>query len=147
MTVYRGKDQKISLDDATGALIDITSLVSSCDYPLVIPMTDTTTFGSTGGRVTPGLADSVTITIKGFADPTQDAKWSAIYANGGGATSATPQTLSFVHGPRGSTVGLEKRTAEVFLALYTPGPNDPKTGAIAFEVQLRTDNGFVFGTY
>ena len=135
MAFGHGKNGVFKLDNAAGALTDLSAYIDNVDYPEDIEAAETTTFGVTGGAKTyiPGLRDA-TFSLSGKFDTVLDA-----HMNGAiNAMMANPPTLataSYEYGPLGSATANPKYTGECIITNYSP--STPVGDVVTFTVDLQ----------
>lgn len=112
MAFTHGSKAKVRLDNAAGALQDITGFTTNVSLPRSIDTAETTVLGLTAKTYIVGLEDG-TISLSGKFDPTIDLQLDA--AKFGLAAGGT---LSFQYDPQGSTTGLPRYSAEVYITSY-----------------------------
>lgn len=123
MAFSHGKDTVFKVDNAAGALTDISAFLRSVSFPETLETAEVTVFGKASKEYIVGLKDS-TLSIEGKWDPTPDAHLSGIL----GASA----TKTFEYGPEGSAVGKVKYTGEAILTAYNKdSPLDDAAGFTA----------------
>lgn len=126
MAFAHGKGTVFKVDDAAGALTDISAFLASVGFPRSAGTAGVTTFGDSDKEFIPGLKEG-TISIEGKWDPTVDALLSGILGN------ATTKT--FEYGPDGSAVGKVKYTGECILTSYED--SSPVEDAAGFSAEFQ----------
>lgn len=102
----------IGLDNAAGAVQNVSAYGDNFGWPQPIEMLDVTTFGTSSKGFIPGLSDGAQVTIAGPADATFVAQLVAMK----GTMLAGGSTFSLLYGPLGSVSGSPKVSAETLLA-------------------------------
>lgn len=141
MAFNHGRVAVFKLDDSGGTLRDLSSYLTSIDFPQDVDIPDTTTFGNTTRqRDVVGLIDNK-VSLQGFWDPTSTTGPDAVLASLVGAAN----TASVEYGPAGSTGGYVKRTAEARLTSYkvTSGVD----GVCSFSADLVIDGAVTNTTW
>jgi hypothetical protein len=110
-----GKNSKISIDNAAGALVDISNVVNSVDMPRSLDTGETSVFGTNDKSYVVGQADS-TVAIAGLFDPTVDAQINAVIQ---GLLDGTIVSTSVEWGPQGGATGKIKYSCEVVWTGYS----------------------------
>lgn len=139
MAFSHGNQAVFSIDASEGgALTDISSYVSNVQYSAE---RDISELKRIGGTAVARLVGSVatTYTLEGFFDPTLHAMFTTAMA------AASPVTRSIQHGPAGSTTGLPRETAEVYVASYEheSDSENPNT----WTAELVVDGAVTYGTF
>jgi hypothetical protein len=133
-------NQAVFSIDATegGALTSISTYVSNVHYTAERDISELKRIGGTATARLVGTVTS-TYTLEGFYDPTVNVMFTLAVA------AASPVTRSIEYGPAGSTTGLPRQQAEVYIASYeveSDGEN-PNT----WSAELVVDGAVTFGTY
>jgi hypothetical protein len=110
-----GKNSKISIDNAAGALVDISNVTNSVDMPRSLDTGETSVFGTNDKTYLIGQADG-TVAIAGLFDPTVDAQINAVIQ---GLLDGTIVTTSVEWGPQGGATGKIKYSCEVVWTGYS----------------------------
>ncbi|ASR83943.1 hypothetical protein SEA_SHROOMS_63 [Arthrobacter phage Shrooms] len=110
-----GKNTKISVDNAAGALVDISNVTNSVDMPRSTDTGETSAMGTNDKSYVAGQADG-TVSIGGLFDPTVDAQLSAIVQ---GQLDGTILSSTVEYGPQGGATGKIKYTCEVIWTGYS----------------------------
>ena len=140
MAFSHGKLTVFKIDNAAGALQDISTYTNMVDFGRELDEAETTCFGAGASRTyISGFSDSK-IKIGGFWDPTIHGILGPLYSahRSGSVTSS-----SIEYGPAGSTAGYQKMTAEVVVLSYNI-KTDVK-GAAEWEMELHA-SGLVTDT-
>jgi len=109
MSFSHGKDAYFQLDNAAGALQNLTTYILSIKFPREIDMAETSTMGTSAKTYVAGMTDG-TISLEGRYDPVPDAHFAGLL---GLALSST-----YEYGPQGSAGGAVKYTGEVRVSSY-----------------------------
>ena len=133
-TFVHGKSTNFSLDDTGGTSRDLSSTLTSVDFPETIETADTTAFGSTFRSYIVGLRDA-TISISGLWDATTD----------GYIIGTEPATRTFIFGPAGSTGGNIKYTGECILTGYSV--SNPVGDVVTYSIDLQCTGGVTRTTF
>lgn len=104
----------IGLDNAAGAVQNVSTYGDDFSFPYTVEMLETTTFGSSVKRFIPGLAGGDTLSLSGPLDTTFHTQIAAML----GTQAAGGSSFSILYGPGGSVSGQPKQSAEVFIASY-----------------------------
>ena len=104
----------IGLDNAAGAVQNVSAYGDNFGWPQPIEQLDVTTFGTASKGFIGGLSDGVQVTITGPADSTLGAQLFAMK----GTALAGGSTFSLLYGPLGSIAGQPKISAETNLAAF-----------------------------
>lgn len=105
----------IGLDNAAGAIQNVSVYADNFSFPQTIEQLEVTTFGSSVKRFIPGLAGGDTLSVSGPLDSTLHTQ----IANMLGTQAAGGSSFSLLYGPGGSVSGQVKQSVEVFIAGYT----------------------------
>lgn len=115
MSFAHGKDAVLSLDDSAGTLRDIKIYLNSVSgLPGARQLSEVTAFGDQGVKSIPALAN-VQCSIAGHFDATATTGSFTVLNSLRTATA----TSTIQYGPAGSTAGLVKMTAEVWMTELT----------------------------
>lgn len=107
-----GKNSVIKVDNAAGALQDLSSYVTDVSgINNTTAMIDTTVLGNASLAYTPGLRNGDTVTISGNYDSTPNTHFTGLLG------LATTTTIEY--SPAGTTAGLPKVSFESWLASYS----------------------------
>tara|TARA_R100000773_G_scaffold16961_1_gene15481 strand:- start:131 stop:541 length:411 start_codon:yes stop_codon:yes gene_type:complete len=136
MAFVHGKDSVFKLDNAGGALTDISAFVNSVDFPETADVAETTTLGDSSKSYIVGLKDA-TISLAGLYDSTLDAIL--------GAVVGQSATLSFEYSPEGTTGGNVKYTGECILTSYSL--SSPVGDVVGFSADLQVSGDVTRGTH
>ena len=135
-TFRHGKSTVFKVDNSGGTLTDISNTLTDVGFPQSVDTAETSAFGSSAKTYVVGLTDA-TISISGMFDATVDAHLNGIL---GQAAS-----VSFEHGPEGSTAGYVKYTGEALLTSYE------KSGAVgdmvSYSAEFQVTGAVTRGTY
>lgn len=112
MAFKHGKKAVFKLDNAAGALQDLTAFITRVGYPRTVDVAEVSNLGDNDKEYVVGLRDA-RITLEGKVDPTLDAHMAAILGQ--------DATVTYEYGPEGGTAGLIRYTAEAILVSYEPG--------------------------
>lgn len=104
----------IGLDNAAGAVQNVSAYGDNFTWPQPTEMLDVTTFGTSSKGFIPGLADGAQVTLAGPAD----AALATQLASMKGTMLAGGSTFSLLYGPLGSVSGLPKVSAETLVASF-----------------------------
>lgn len=141
MAFKPGKDAWIGLDNAAGAVQNVSAYGDDFSFPYTIEMLDTTTFGSSVKRQIPGLAGGDTLSLSGPLDTTFHSQIAAMI----GTQAAGGSTFSIIYGALGSVSALPKQSAEVFVANYTTSSGVAGRGE--FSCTLQVDGAVTHATW
>ena len=136
MAFTHGKDSVFKLDNASGALTDISTYVNNVDFPETADVSETTTLGADNKTYIAGLKDA-TISLSGLWDSTADAIF--------GAVVGQSATLSFEYSPEGTTGGNVKYTGEAILTSYAI--SSPVGDAVGYSADLQVSGAITRGTH
>ncbi len=114
MPVSHGKSAIFQLDNASAALTDISTSVSSVTFTPTADSAETSTLGTTSKSYIPGLKDC-TISLTGLYNSTI----AAIFNSALGNTT----TKSFQYDPQGSSAGNDRWTGECFCTSFNVDTN------------------------
>jgi predicted secreted protein len=111
MAFAHGKDGYFALgtSGSPGTAADISEFLDGVDFPQVVDLDDTTTFGKGSRTYLVGLKDA-TISSNGNFDPTVDAALAGVY----GLTTA----VAYVYGPAGNAAGAVSYAGTCFVTTY-----------------------------
>lgn len=131
----------IGLDNAAGAVQNVSSYGDNFTFPQPIEMLDCTTFGTQSKGYIPGLADGAEVSLSGPAD----AALATQIAHMKGTMLAGGSTFSLLYGPLGSVAGLPKVSAETLVAglEYSAGVG----GRVEFAATLQVTGAVTNGTW
>jgi predicted secreted protein len=116
MPFIHSKESVFYLDNAAGALQNISTFVDKVSTSFELDETETTTFGASFRTYIPGFAEA-TIKISGNWDRTFDVQMAALVEAFRAGTIAT-NAVTFQYGPEGSTAGDKQITGECILTNY-----------------------------
>tara|TARA_Y100000114_G_scaffold93903_1_gene87281 strand:+ start:919 stop:1329 length:411 start_codon:yes stop_codon:yes gene_type:complete len=136
MAFVHGKDSVFKLDNAGGALTDISGFVNSVDFPETADVAETTTLGDSSKSYIVGLKDA-TISLAGLYDSTLDAIL--------GAVVGQSATLSFEYSPEGTAGGKVKYTGECILTSYSL--SSPVGDVVGYSADLQVSGDVTRGTH
>ena len=140
-TFRHGKNTAFKLDNAAGTLVDISTALTSLNFPRTIETADTSAFGTSAKTYVVGLSDSK-ISAQGMFDATTDAQIAAVIA---AIDAGTLATASFEYGPEGTTSGRVKYSGEALVTGYEI------TGAVgdmvAANLELQVTGAVTRGTW
>ena len=131
----------IGLDNAAGAVQNVSTYGDDFSFPYTVEMLDTTTFGSGVKRFIPGLAGGDTLSLSGPLDTTFHAQIAAML----GTQAAGGSSFSILYGPGGSVSGQPKQSAEVFIASYEPSTG--VSGRAEYSCSLQVDGAVTHSTW
>lgn len=114
MTFKAGTVTYLGLDNAAGAVQNVSSYADNFSWPQPIEMLDVTAYGSQAKVFIPGLTDGAQVTIAGPAD----AALATQLAHMKGTMTAGGSTFSLLYAPLGSVSGLPKVSAETLVASF-----------------------------
>jgi hypothetical protein len=104
----------IGLDNAAGAVQNVSPYGDNFSWPQPIDMLEVSAFGTSAKAFIPGLTDGAQVTISGPAD----AALATQLAHMKGTMVAGGSTFSLLYGPLGSVSGLPKVSAETLVASF-----------------------------
>lgn len=127
MPFVHGKNSTVKVDNAAGALTDISAVCNTIDLPRSLDTSDVTTFGKNAKEYIAGLNDG-TVSLSGLYDPAVDATLSAAFdaVASGAQLSATVE-----YAPAGGPVGATKpifRQEVIWTSYSTTGSVSDPTG-------------------
>lgn len=128
-----GKDTDFRVDNAAGALTDISAFLTNVDFPDAVESAETTTFGTQRKTRIAGHADG-SFSVSGNWDAAVDAVLAGIKGLIG----------SFQYGPAGSTAANAKYTGEALCTNYQV--QSPVGGVVTFSASFEI-NSLVRGVY
>lgn len=136
-----GTNAVFALDNSSGASQNLTSSVKSVSPELMQAIHEITTLGNSAVTKTVGLKDGKA-SITFIADSTIVDHLTGLFA---AQTPGSSTTWTLTIGPRGSTTGYQKLTAEVFLTSL-PIPIEVNN-IIEITAQFEVSGGWTIGTY
>ena len=104
----------LGLDNAAGAVQNVSPFADNFSFPQTVEMLEVSPFGSSVKRFIPGLAGGDTLTVSGPLDVTLHSQIAGMLA----AQAAGTAGFSILYGPGGSVASQVKQTAEVYVASY-----------------------------
>lgn len=140
-TFRHGKNSYFQLDNAAGALVDISNVLSDIAWPRTVETGETTSFGQQAKTYIIGLSDS-TVSCSGKFDATVDAHLLALIA---ALQAETLASASVVYGPEGSTSGRIKYTAEAVVTKYEVSA--PVGDVVTFSLELQISGAVTRTTF
>jgi len=140
-TFIHSKLTVVFLDNAAGALQDISQYCNSVSFPQELEEVDTTSFGATSRTFIPGFAAG-TLSLSGNWDRTFDGIMSGVYA---AFRAGTLTSVTFEYGPEGNTAGDVRYTGEAVMLSYEKSSEveDP----VAWSSELRVSGTVTVNTY
>lgn len=139
MPFAQGNVATIQIDNAGGTLTDISTYLRQVTPSYTRKISELPRLGGAQvAQLTGPMA--ARWRLRGWYDPTVSAIFRAAQGD------ATPNTLSLAYGPQGSASGLDKDTAEVYVASYEPDTDAEEPGAWTAEV-VANEAGVTFGTF
>jgi len=141
MAFKPGHGAFIGLDNAAGAVQNVSTYGDNFTFPHTVEMLDTTTFGSSVKRFIPGLAGGDTLTVSGPLDVTLHSQIAGMLA----AQAAGTAGFSILYGPGGSVASQAKQSAEVYVASYETSSS--VSGRAEFSASLQVDGAVTHGTW
>lgn len=141
MAFKAGKDTYLGLDNAAGAVQNISAFADSAKLPIKVEMLDVSSFGSSVKRFIPALVDGGALDISGALDSTLHSQIAGMLS----AQAAGTAGFSMLYGPGGSVTGLVKQTAEVYVASYEVSSS--VSGRSEFSASLQVDGAVTNGTW
>lgn len=130
-TFSHGKATKIEVDNAAGALVDISNVANSVEMPMPRDTAETSTFGTSAKTYVVGMNDS-TVSISGLFDATVDAMLAAVLD--GQADGSIPSS-TVVYGPQGGATGKVKYSLEVIWTSYSVSTGTGDVASFSLEGQ------------
>lgn len=123
MPFVHGKGAAVSVDNASGTLVDISAFANSVDMPRPIDTAETSTFGQNAKTYIAGQNDS-TVSISGLYDAATDAMLSAVMD---ALANDTLASVTVQYRPAGTGVGKPQYVCEVIWTSYdvSAGVGDP----------------------
>lgn len=112
MAFSHGKKLVLWVDNAAGALTNISTYVTRVGFPRTVDVAEVSVVGKDDKDYLPGQRDG-RLSFEGKWDPTVDAHLSAIWGQ--------DATVSVEYGPEGGTTGKIKYSFEAILISYEPG--------------------------
>lgn len=132
----------IGLDNAAGAVQNVSQYADNFSFPYTIEQLETTPFGTTGvKRFIPGLAGGDTLTISGPLDTTLHSQVAGMIA----AQAAGTAGFSVIYGAGGSVSGQPRQNAEVYVASYETSTG--VAGRAEFSASLQVDGAVTHTTF
>lgn len=132
----------IGLDNAAGAVQNVSGYADNISFPQSVPQIEVTPFGSSVRRFVPGLQGGDQITVSGPLDVTLHSQIAAML----GTQAASPgSTFSIIYGPGGSVSGQPKISAEVIVTGYNP--SSTVAGRAEFSATLQVDGAVTNSTW
>lgn len=136
MAAKHGRNTSLKLDNAAGTLTDLSTAITSLDFPREAELLDATHFQSADKEFVPGFRDGK-ISFEGFADATVSTHLNGILGQ--------EATVSFEYGPEGTATGKRKFTGEAILVKYN------EKGAVnelnKFSAELQISGAVTLGTF
>lgn len=136
MAKQHGKNASFWLDNAAGALQDLSNFCDNVELPRDASLEEVTSFGDGGVKTIPGLENS-TITVSGAWDPTFAAHVEAIFQHA--------NTQTFEYGPEGASSGDRKLSGECRIASFST--SSPVAGRVEFSLEIQVDGVVTAGTF
>ena len=141
MSFQPGHKGYIGLDNAGGAVQNVSTYADNFSLPMPTDMLDTTTFGSAVKRFIAGLSDGGQVSVSGPLDVTLHSQIAAMKA----AQAAGTAGFSLLWGPGGSVASGVKFTCEVLVASYEVSAG--VSGRVEFSASLQVDGAVTAGTW
>ncbi len=141
MPFIHSKLSKFYIDNAAGALTDISTYVDSVTFNSSLDEVETTTFGAQRKQYITGFAEGE-ISIGGNWDRTFDVLMSALET---GFTAGTIATVTFEYGPEGNDSGDKRYTSEAVLTEYEV--ESSIQDQVTWTATLRVTGNFTHNTY
>lgn len=141
MAFKAGHNAYIGLDNAAGAVQNVSTYGDDFSFPYTVEMLDVTTFGSSVKRFIPGLAGGDTLSVSGPLDVTLHSQIVGMLA----AQAAGTAGFSLLYGPGGSVSGQPKQSAEVYVASYETSTG--VAGRAEFSASLQVDGAVTHTTW
>ena len=119
-TFRHGKGGVFKLDNASGTLVDISTVVEDAKISYSVDTGEVTQFGNNSKAYITGLQDA-SVSISGKFDATFDAQFQALIAALMADTksgTAPTNSATFEYGPEGSAPGRIKYTGEAIVTKY-----------------------------
>lgn len=132
----------VKVDNAAGALQNITTYCNTAEFNGELAEVETTTFGATNRTYLNSFGDN-TISIGGFWDPTLDGILAGVAA---ALKAGTISSVSFEYGPAGSTAGYVKYLGEAVLTNYNV-TNSDADGAAEWSAELHVTGTLTVTTW
>ena len=129
-----GQDGIFQIDNASGALTNLSAECNQIDRSFDVALHDVTTFGDDWRNFIAGLRNA-TVTVNLFSNNTTDAHFFGILG----------RTVSVLIGPYGSTSGNTQLTFEALVQSWSGGT--PVDGVDTGNVSLQVTGAVTSGTY
>lgn len=138
MAVTPGKDAKFFLDNAAGALQNLSDYTTSVTFNPSLQIHDVSVMGVSSRQKITGIKDG-SLSVTFFNDPTVQTHLIGLYGLASGVTS------TFEYGPQGNTAGMQRITGECILESWpiAANVNDPES----IDVVLAVTGTVTFNTY
>ena len=126
MAFVHGKNTVVKIDNAAGALQDLSAYINSSSLQRLVDLLDTTCFGATAKTYIGGFPDAK-VPVGGFWDAVLDAHMEGILAK---------ETVSIELYPEGTASGKVKYAAEAILISYEATMGSQQATAWTGELQV-----------
>lgn len=141
MAFKPGHGAYIGLDNAAGAVQNVSTYGDNFSFPNTVEMLEVTTFGSSVKRFIPGLAGGDTLSLSGPLDVTLHSQIAGMLA----AQAAGTAGFSILYGPGGSVASQVKQSAEIYVASYETSTG--VGGRAEFSASLQVDGAVTNTTW
>jgi hypothetical protein len=141
MAFNHSKLTVFKIDNAAGAIQDISTYCNMVDFPQELDEVETTTFGATSRTYVPGFAD-LKVKVGGNWDPTLDGILAGVYA---AFRAGTITSVTLEYGPAGSTGGYVKKSAEAVMLSY--GTKNDIKGVTEWDMELHVTGAVTVTTW
>ena len=131
----------IGLDNAAGAVQNVSGFADNFSWPQPVEMLDVSVFGTNSKAFIPGLADGAEVSMSGPLHTTLATQ----LMNMKGTQQAGGSTFSLLYGPLGSVSGNPKVTAEVYVKQFEFSTG--VAGRVEYSSSLQVTGAVTNGTW
>lgn len=131
----------LGLDNAAGAVQNVSAYADNFSLPQSTEMLEVTPFGSSVKRFIPGLNGGDSLTVSGPLDVTLHSQIAGMKA----AQDAGTTGFSLIYGPGGSVSGQPRFNVEVYIASYEVSSG--VGGRVEFSASLQVDGAVTSTTF
>lgn len=131
----------IGLDNAAGAVQNVSIYNDNISFPQAVEQLDVSVFGSSVKRFIPGLSGGDVVSVSGPLDVTLHSQIQGMLA----AQAAGTAGFSLLYGPGGSVSGQAKISGEVYVASYAV--SNGVSGRAEFSASLQVDGAVTNATW